>query len=149
MSPPIALTGVRKLFGQVRALDELDLEIEGGVIGVLGPNGSGKSTLFKLIAGQLRPDAGVVRLWGHDPFVSPEVFADLGLCPEQDAFYEDMRGLDLVAALTRLLDVEQQPPVPSELFSHIASLIDGPIQVGGNATIGRGQTIMRLLEAPL
>jgi len=102
MSATIVLRGVRKLFGQVRALDELDLEVDSGVIGLLGPNGSGKSTMIKLIAGQLRPDAGVVRLWGLDPFTSPEVFRDLGLCPEQDHFYEDMRGLDLVAALTRL-----------------------------------------------
>ncbi len=102
MSATIALRGVRKLFGQVRALDELDLEIDAGVIGLLGPNGSGKSTMIKLIAGQLRPDAGEVRLWGHDPFTHPEVFRDLGLCPEQDRFYEDMRGLEFVTALTRL-----------------------------------------------
>ncbi len=102
MSATIALRGVRKLFGQVRALDELDLELDSGVIGLLGPNGSGKSTMIKLIAGQLRPDAGDVRLWGHDPFKSPEVFRDLGLCPEQDRFYEDMRGLEFVTALTRL-----------------------------------------------
>lgn len=102
MSATIALRGVRKLFGQVRALDELDLELDSGVIGLLGPNGSGKSTMIKLIAGQLRPDAGDVRLWGHDPFKCPEVFRDLGLCPEQDRFYEDMRGLEFVSALTRL-----------------------------------------------
>ena len=102
MSATIVLRGVRKLFGQVRALDELNLEVDSGVIGLLGPNGSGKSTLIKLIAGQLRPDAGTVSLWGRDPFSSPEIFADLGLCPEQDRFYEDMRGLEFVTALTRL-----------------------------------------------
>jgi ABC-2 type transport system ATP-binding protein len=102
VTAPVAVHRVRKLFGQVRALDELDLELGPGVTGLLGPNGSGKSTLIKLIAGQLRPDAGVVRLWGRDPFTCPEVFADLGICPEQDRFYEDLRGRELVAALTRL-----------------------------------------------
>jgi ABC-2 type transport system ATP-binding protein len=102
MSPPIALRGVRKLFGQVRALDELDLDLDAGVTGLLGPNGSGKSTLIKLIAGQLRPDTGSVRVWGADPFATPAIFADLGLCPEQDHFYEDMRGREFIAALARL-----------------------------------------------
>jgi len=101
-APPIALRGLRKLFGQVRALDELDLDLGAGVTGLLGPNGSGKSTLIKLIAGQLRPDTGTVALWGRDPFTCPEMYVDLGLCPEQDRFYEDLRGLDFVAALTRL-----------------------------------------------
>lgn len=98
----IEVRGVTKMFGTVRALDEIDLELGPGVTGLLGPNGSGKSTLLKLVSGQLRPDTGHVRVLGLDPFAEPQVFARLGLCPEQDKFYEDLTGEAFVVALTRL-----------------------------------------------
>jgi ABC-2 type transport system ATP-binding protein len=98
----IEVRGVTKMFGTVRALDEIDLELGPGVTGLLGPNGSGKSTLLKLVSGQLRPDTGHVRVLGLDPFAEPEVFARLGLCPEQDKFYEELSGEAFVIALTRL-----------------------------------------------
>jgi ABC-2 type transport system ATP-binding protein len=100
--PLIAVRGVTKMFGQVRALDEISLGIGPGVTGLLGPNGSGKSTLLKLISGQLKPDTGEVELLGRDPFREPEVFKLLGLCPEQDRFYEDLSGHAFVEVLTRL-----------------------------------------------
>lgn len=98
----IEVQGVTKMFGTVRALDEIDLALGPGVTGLLGPNGSGKSTLLKLVSGQLRPDTGHVRVLGLDPFAEPQVFAKLGLCPEQDKFYEDLSGEAFVVALTRL-----------------------------------------------
>ncbi len=98
----IVIGGVTKMFGTVRALDEIDLELGPGVTGLLGPNGSGKSTLLKLVSGQLRPDTGQVRVFGLDPFAQPEVFARLGLCPEQDKFYEELSGEAFVIALARL-----------------------------------------------
>jgi ABC-2 type transport system ATP-binding protein len=98
----IEVRGVTKMFGTVRALDEIDLDLGPGVTGLLGPNGSGKSTLLKLVSGQLRPDTGHVRVLGLDPFAEPEVFAKLGLCPEQDKFYEELSGEAFVIALTRL-----------------------------------------------
>lgn len=102
MSPTIEVQGVTKLYGTVRALDEIDLHLGPGVTGLLGPNGSGKSTLLKLVSGQLRPDTGQVRVGGLDPFAQPEVFRSLGLCPEQDEFYEEQTGEGFVTALTRL-----------------------------------------------
>jgi ABC-2 type transport system ATP-binding protein len=98
----IRATGVSKMFGLVRALNEIDLELGPGVTGLLGPNGSGKSTLLKLFAGQLRPDTGEVRLAGMDPFAQTAAMRRLGLCPEQDRFYEDLSGQVFVTALTRL-----------------------------------------------
>ena len=101
-APSIVIRGVTKLFGTVRALDEIDLDIGPGVTGLLGPNGSGKSTLLKLVSGQLRPDTGSVRVYGLDPFAQPEVFTHLGLCPESDKFYEEQTGEAFVTVLTRL-----------------------------------------------
>ncbi len=101
-APMLRAAGISKMFGQVRALNEIDLELGPGVTGLLGPNGSGKSTLLKLFAGQLLPETGTVRLLGRDPFREPESLRALGLCPEQDKFYEDETGYNFVEALTRL-----------------------------------------------
>ncbi len=58
---------VTRSFGGVRAVSEVSFSVgEGELIGVMGPNGSGKTTLFNLITGALRPDAGRIRLKGHD-----------------------------------------------------------------------------------
>ena len=101
-APMLRATGVSKLFGQVRALNEIDLAVGPGVTGLLGPNGSGKSTLLKLFAGQLLPDAGVVELMGRDPFRDAASRQLLGLCPEQDKFYEDQTGYAFIQVLTQL-----------------------------------------------
>jgi branched-chain amino acid transport system ATP-binding protein len=61
----LSVAGVSLAFGGVTAVDRVDLELaEGETRGVIGPNGAGKSTLFGLISGQLRPDAGEIRLGG-------------------------------------------------------------------------------------
>jgi len=58
---------VTRSFGGVRAVSEVSFNVgEGELIGIMGPNGSGKTTLFNLITGALRPDAGTIRLKGHD-----------------------------------------------------------------------------------
>ena len=105
-SPTLFARGVSKMFGPVRALNDIDLELGPGVHGLLGPNGSGKSTLIKLFAGQLKPDTGEVRLNGRDPLADAGALRRLGLCPEQDHFYEDLTGREFVTALTRLHGID-------------------------------------------
>ena len=102
MNAMLEAIGVSKMFGAVRALNEINVTIGPGVTGLLGPNGSGKSTLLKLFSGQLKPDTGTVRLMGGDPIGDAGVRRELGLCPEQDRFYEDMTGREFVGALTSL-----------------------------------------------
>src|SRR3954447_22759514 len=65
--PDISLTGLRKEFGDVAAVDNIDLDIaRGEFFTMLGPSGSGKTTTLRLIAGFERPDAGRVALGGQD-----------------------------------------------------------------------------------
>ncbi|MHB1951885.1 MAG: ABC transporter ATP-binding protein, partial [Acidiferrobacteraceae bacterium] len=65
--PAIRITGLRKHFGPVQALDGIDLEVRRGeFFGLLGPNGAGKSTLINVMAGLARPDQGRVAILGHD-----------------------------------------------------------------------------------
>ncbi|HTS89711.1 MAG TPA: ABC transporter ATP-binding protein [Gemmatimonadales bacterium] len=65
-SPALFLDGLRKHYGEVRAVDGLDLEVRPGeCFGLLGPNGAGKTTTIEICEGLLRPDAGVVRVLGR------------------------------------------------------------------------------------
>src|SRR5688572_4361564 len=63
----IEASGLVKHFGDVRAVDGVDLAVpRGTVYGVLGPNGAGKTTTIRMLATLLRPDAGSARVLGHD-----------------------------------------------------------------------------------
>ncbi|WP_174961515.1 ATP-binding cassette domain-containing protein, partial [Burkholderia ubonensis] len=65
--PLVALRGVTCRFGDVCAVDRLDLDVAAGeTVGLIGPNGSGKSTTLGLVAGTLRPTAGAIRVAGAD-----------------------------------------------------------------------------------
>ena len=67
MSAAIRIQQVSKSFGNVQALDQVDLDIQPGeFFGLLGPNGAGKTTLISALAGLVRPDAGSLRVMGHD-----------------------------------------------------------------------------------
>ena len=94
--------GVSKWYGQVSGLNNVTVSIPPGVTGLLGPNGAGKSTFMKLMTGQLKPSQGTIRVLGEPIWGNPEVFARIGFCPEQDAFYDRMTGLEWVTALVRL-----------------------------------------------
>jgi ABC-2 type transport system ATP-binding protein len=72
------------------------------VTGLLGPNGAGKSTLLQLATGQLRPSQGSVLVLGRRVWNNPGLNRFVGLCPEQDAFYEWMTGWDFVHTCARL-----------------------------------------------
>jgi len=102
MTPIIEFDGVSKWYGNVIGLNKLTLHIPAGVTGLLGPNGAGKSTLLQLATGQLRPSQGTVRVLGQDVWDNPALNRLIGLCPEQDAFYEWMTGHDFVRTCARL-----------------------------------------------
>jgi ABC-2 type transport system ATP-binding protein len=93
---------VSKWYGQVIALNDITLEVPPGVTGLLGPNGAGKSTLMKLVTGQLKPSKGSIVVLGEPIWQNPALYDRIGFCPEQDAFYDRMTGLQWVAALVRL-----------------------------------------------
>jgi len=102
VSGTIVFARASRWYGPIIALNDVSVEIGPGVTGLLGPNGAGKSTFLKLAAGQLRPSQGTVSLFGRPAFGSPEMFHRVGLCPEQDAFWENLTGLQFVMALLKL-----------------------------------------------
>jgi len=91
-----------KWYGQVIGLNDVTVSVPPGITGLLGPNGAGKSTFMKLITGQLRPSKGEVKVLGEPIWGNSDLYFRIGFCPEQDAFYDRMTGLEWVMALVRL-----------------------------------------------
>ena len=103
MSAPIVTADhVSKWYGQVIGLNDVSVNVPAGITGLLGPNGAGKSTFMKLITGQLKPSKGGLTVLGEPIWRNPHLYFQIGFCPEQDAFYERMTGLEWVTALVRL-----------------------------------------------
>jgi ABC-2 type transport system ATP-binding protein len=102
MTPVISFHDVSKWYGNVIGVNKLTLDIGPGVTGLLGPNGAGKSTLLQLATGQLQPSQGKVRVLDQKVWNNASLNRFIGLCPEQDAFYEWMTGWDFVFTCARL-----------------------------------------------
>ena len=98
----ISAEHLSKWYGQVSGLNDVTVTVPPGITGLLGPNGAGKSTFMKLVTGQLKPSKGAVRVLGEPIWGNPALYHRIGFCPEQDAFYERMTGLDWVTALAGL-----------------------------------------------
>jgi ABC-2 type transport system ATP-binding protein len=92
----------------VIGLNDVSVSVPPGVTGLLGPNGAGKSTFMKLVTGQLRPSKGSIRVLGEPIWRNPILYFKIGFCPEQDAFYDRMTGLEWVTALVRLDGVSDE-----------------------------------------
>jgi ABC-2 type transport system ATP-binding protein len=108
VTPIIDFEGVSKWYGNVIGLNKLTLRIAAGVTGLLGPNGAGKSTLLQLATGQLRPSQGTVRVLGQPVWNNAALMRQVGLCPEQDAFWEWMTGFDFVRTCARLTSMSRK-----------------------------------------
>lgn len=93
--------GVSKWYGPVIGLNDVTLDIEPGITGLVGHNGAGKSTLIKLLTGLLRPTLGQVRICGRHAW-SAAAKRHIGYCPDVDAFYEEMSGRAFVRTMARL-----------------------------------------------
>ena len=93
-------------YGNIKALDELSLEVPGGVsFGLLGPNGAGKTTLIRLLVGLLRPKSGSVRVFGQTP--SRKTAHHIGYMPQLHSLYAElslMQNVDFFARIYRLTD---------------------------------------------
>lgn len=124
----IAIDGLVKDYGDVRALDGVDLEVrEGEIFGFIGPNGAGKSTTIRILLDLLRPTSGTVRVLGEDPRAGgPRLRARLGYLPgelvlegtatarrllEHLAQVRGGRGAERIAPLAERFRLELDRPV--------------------------------------
>jgi ABC-2 type transport system ATP-binding protein len=92
----IEVQDLRKSYGELVAVGGVSFRAEAGAIyGLLGPNGAGKSTAIGCISGLLPPDAGSVRVMGHDVVGEPlRARASLGIVPQELALYEDLSATE-------------------------------------------------------
>jgi ABC-2 type transport system ATP-binding protein len=98
----IEARGLSKWYGPVIGLNDVTCDIGPGITGLLGQNGAGKSTFLRLVSGQLRPSDGTVRVLGTDPWNAAELMRRVGFCPDEDAFWDGLSGLEFVTALARI-----------------------------------------------
>ena len=100
---PIEVRGLCKSYGELVAVDNVDLTVAAGdVFGYLGPNGAGKTTSLRMMLGLIAPTAGSVRLFGRDPQAGVRALAGVAGFVEAPSFYPYLNGrtnLDLFAAL--------------------------------------------------
>jgi ABC-2 type transport system ATP-binding protein len=91
-APVLAIRGLRKRYRSATVLHDVALEVGAGeVVAVVGPNGAGKSTLLGCITGDRLPNAGEIRICGHDPFEDPRAAAGcMGFVPEQPWLYAEL-----------------------------------------------------------
>ncbi|MBO2462198.1 ATP-binding cassette domain-containing protein [Actinomadura violacea] len=102
----IEAEGLRKRFGETRALDGVDVRAKRGtVLGVLGPNGAGKTTAVRVLATLLKPDAGRASVCGYDVVKdAARVRAMIGLTGQYASVDEELTGAENLVMIARLLD---------------------------------------------
>ncbi|GAB3162368.1 ABC transporter ATP-binding protein [Microbispora hainanensis] len=133
----IQITGLRRTFGKVTALDGLDLTVPGGMYGLLGTNGAGKTTLMRVLAGVLPPTAGTVRVGGHDLATRTGRLAvqrRLGYLPQDLGLYPDLSArefLDYVGLLKGLDDTAARRRQIGELLDMVGLADAAPRKLRG------------------
>ena len=103
----ISADRVGKWFGEVIAVNNCTLSVGTGVVGLLGANGAGKSTLFKMLAGQIEPSHGSVRVFGKKLREDVGWYRRVGFCPESDALPDWMTGREFLALMLRLMGFDK------------------------------------------
>ncbi len=146
----IATTGLTRRFGEVRAVERLDLAVPAhAVYGFLGPNGAGKTTTIRLLLGLARADAGDVRLLG-----SPlngnraSVLRKVGALVESPSLYPHLTGRENLEVTRRLLDLPR-PRIDAVL--DVVGLRDAAHRRAGEYSLGMRQRLglaLALLPEP-
>jgi len=102
--PVITVRNLRKMYGPHLALDDVNLEIPPGAVGVLGPNGAGKSTLFKCLLGLITTTSGDGTVLGYDIRTEGDkIRSRIGYMPEYDALDPGLSAIDQVRYAGELL----------------------------------------------
>ncbi|GIG40786.1 ABC transporter ATP-binding protein [Cellulomonas phragmiteti] len=136
----IEVSGLRRAFGTVKALDGADLVARSGAVTALvGPNGSGKTTLLLILAGLLVPDTGQVRVAGHDPVTdSAGARARTGWMPDAFGTWDSLTAREVLATFADAYRVDRATASAriDELLAtvHLTEYADQPA-----AVLSRGQ----------
>ncbi|MEE8443471.1 MAG: ABC transporter ATP-binding protein [Dehalococcoidia bacterium] len=106
--PMVQTAGLTKVFGDLTAVDNADLEVQAGTIhGFVGPNGAGKTTTMKMLIGALRPTRGQGWIKGHQMGSVP-ARALIGYAPEHPVLYDDMTSVDYLVYMAMVCGLDRE-----------------------------------------
>ncbi|WP_328708264.1 ABC transporter ATP-binding protein [Microbispora hainanensis] len=109
-APALSVAGLRKTYGETRAVDGIDLVVDRGeVVALLGPNGAGKSTTIDVVVGLARPDAGEIAVFGASPHEAVRR-GMVGVMPQEGALLDDVTVGETVTLIASL----HSAPLPVE-----------------------------------
>ena len=130
----IEIRGAVKRFGEITAVDGLDLDVRPGIcLGLLGPNGAGKSTTMRMLTGQVIANEGEIRVLGHElPGDSKIARSKMGVVPQLDNLDVDVTVEDNLAVYSRLYRVPD-----------VAAAVDRCLQIA-RLTERRGEAVDKL-----
>ena len=153
----IHTSGLAKRFGDVLALDAVDLDVQPGLVfALLGPNGAGKSTMIRLLVGLLQPTSGSARVLGHDIVADRRaVHARIGYLPGDFAADKDLTAgayLEYLSGLRGGVDVNERTAL-IERFGLDPTKTFGTLSHGNRQKVGLVQAFMHrpslvLLDEP-
>ncbi|MBM3525808.1 MAG: ABC transporter ATP-binding protein, partial [Alphaproteobacteria bacterium] len=151
MDPMVAIRGLSKVFGTIRAVDDISFDVrKGEVLGFLGPNGAGKSTTMKMITGFLTPTAGSATICGYDVAAEPvKAKTRIGYLPEGAPAYPDMTPagfLGFVADIRKLRGDDRRKRIDFVVErTQIRHVLHQPIETlskGFKRRVGLAQAIL-------
>ena len=133
-APAIRTTALTKVYGQKRALDSVDVEVEeGSIFGFLGPNGAGKTTALRILTGLASPTSGSVQILGQDVATGGNsVRAQIGFLPDVPGFYAWMTAEEFLRFAGGLFGIGRR--VLDErlgVLLDLAGLSDVDTEIGG------------------
>ena len=136
--PLIAARSLTKRYrGGVTALDELSLEVEPGIIGLVGANGAGKSTFLKILLGLLEPTSGRAEVFGMDVVRhGPQIRGLVGYLPEHDALPPDVSATEFVSHMGRIagLPAAAARERTADVLRHVGLYEERYRPIGGYST---------------
>lgn len=141
-----------KLYGVLRAVDALTLDVEAGeVVALLGPNGSGKTTALKAAAGLLRPTAGEVLLGAEaQPAANPDARRSLSFLPQKATFPDACSGREVLEFYRRLRGVPAARVAEVLRFASLNGAGERPVRTYSGGMMQRlGLAIAMLPDAPI
>lgn len=105
----VEVEGLKKYFGDNKAVDDIDLKIPSGMIyGVLGPNGAGKTTVINVLATLMKPDGGSAKIFGHDVVHESQIVRQLiGVTGQYASVDEKLSAIENLVIFGRLLGLSR------------------------------------------
>jgi ABC-2 type transport system ATP-binding protein len=138
----IEVSGMTKRFGELTAVDHVDLTVRAGEIyGFLGPNGSGKTTFLRMLCGLLRADDGSGRVLGHDVIAESEAIKrEVGYMTQRFSFWEDLSIEENLNFVARMYDVKNRQQTVRESVNQLG-LAERKNQLAGQLSGGWKQRL--------